>query len=109
MSVENGPENGGIDYVQYTYSLWEDPGYWLLFVVILFLSFVILVMARTLDRTIRTVRESARFIDLLSELDRARGHEMHVLRQIIGLRGYPDNGHAANGKGATTPTIKDMR
>jgi hypothetical protein len=99
----------GINYVQYTYSLWDDAGYWLLFAVILFQGFTIFVMGRTLDRTIRMVRDNARFVDLLSELDRARGHEMHVLRQIIGLRGYPDNGHAANGKGATTPTIRDMR
>lgn len=95
--------------MQYSYSLWDDAGYWLLLAVILFQAFVILVMARTLDRTIRMTRQHARFLDSLSELDRARGREMHTLRQIIGLRAHSDNGHAANNSTGIRPTIIDKR
>lgn len=109
MSSGNGPGNGGINYMQYVYSLWDDPGYWLLFAVILFQGFTIFVMGRTLDRTIRLVRDSARYIDVLSELDKARGRELHTLRQIIGLRAYSDNGHAASGQSATPPTKANKR
>jgi phosphoglycerate-specific signal transduction histidine kinase len=98
-----------INYMQYSYSLWDDAGYWLLFALILFQAFVILVMARTLDRTIRMTRQHARFLDSLSELDRARGREMHTLRQIIGLRDVSDNGHAANNSTGIRPTIIDKR
>jgi hypothetical protein len=109
MSAGNGQGNGEIDYVQYDYSLWEDSGYWLLFAVILFLSFVILVMARALDRTIRQTRQNTRYLDTLSELDKARGREMHTLRQIIGLRAHSDNGHAANDTTASLTRPIDMR
>lgn len=95
--------------MQYDYSLWDDPGYWLLFAIILFQGFTIFVMGRALDRNIRQTRDNARFLDMLNELDRARGQEMHTLRQIIGLRAHSDNGHAANRIPATRPTIRGKR
>lgn len=89
--------------MQYDYSLWDDPGYWLLFAIIMFQGFTIFVMGRTLDRNIRMTRQNARYLDTLDQLDKARGREMHTLRQIIGLRAHSESAHESNGKAATRP------